>query len=152
MALRRVGTTARLTAAKFGLKVPKQLRDPLGFAQDVLPFSFGGTTPARAMPMPVVPVGQGADKFGRPLLVAPAAEERIKCPPGYVAVTLPDGSRACALKGPAVAAGLYKNRRKPLISVKETRAMQMADRARKKIDRVHKKFGTKRPTRRRRTS
>lgn len=147
---RTTGAAVKATAARFGLKVPKQFKDPVGFARDILPFEFG-VAPGQLPAQQIVPMSAAADKFGRPLLVAPGAETRVRCPPGYLRVTLPDGSPACALAGPAIAAGLAKRRKKPLISVKETRALQMATSAQKKIDRVHKRFGTKAPVRRRRS-
>lgn len=100
---------------------------------------FRGGAPATTRQ--IVPLSESVDKIGRPLIVAPEAEQRVRCPSGYLAVTMPDGSRACVLAGVAIAAGLAKRRRKPLISVKETRAMQVADRARGKLKRVTQKAG-----------
>ena len=113
-----------------------------------------GRFPGLGAPAPsIVPLSASVDKIGRPLVVSPGFETRVRCPPGYLAVTMPDGSRACVLAPVAVAAGLAKRRRKPLISVKETRAMQVADRARGKLKRVTTKAGfrvtEKRSTRRR---
>lgn len=103
----------------------------------LLPFTGGAPATTRQ----IVPLSESVDKIGRPLIVQPEMEQRVRCPPGYLAVTMPDGSRACVLAGVAIAAGLAKRRRKPLISVKETRAMQVADRARSKLKRVTTKAG-----------
>ena len=115
-----------------------------------------GAFPSTRQPTPsIVPLSASVDKLGRPLVVSPGFETRVRCPPGYLAVTMPDGSRACVLAPVAVAAGLAKRRRKPLISVKETRAMQVADRARGKLKRVTTKAGfrvTEKRTSRRRSS
>lgn len=114
---------------------------------------FGPSAPA--VTRQIVPLSESTDKIGRPLIVAAEAEQRVRCPPGYLAVTMPDGSRACVLAGVAIAAGLAKRRRKPLISVKETRAMQVADRARGKLKRVTTKAGfrvTEKRSSRRRSS
>lgn len=120
-------------------QVPRGFRQsPLQTLQEQLPFKFGGAAEGAE---PLQPLSPSVDKLGRPLVVAPSAETRVRCPPGYLAITMPDGSRACALAGVAIAAGLARRRRKPLISVKETRAMQVADRARGKLKRVTTKAG-----------
>jgi len=85
--------------------------------------------------------GMVTDRFGRPMLVQAQVEQRIRCPPGYVAITMPDGGRACALKGPARAAGLWKSRRKPPMSAKDWRCIQVAARVQKKIKRIAKAAG-----------
>lgn len=134
--------------AGFRLRVPPVLRERARQLGEALPFTFG----APAAPTALVPLTESVDKIGRPLIVQAGVEQRVRCPPGYLAVTMPDGSRACVLAGVAIAAGLAKRRRKPLISVKETRAMQVADRARSKLKRVTTKAGftvrEKRTTRR----
>lgn len=120
-------------------QVPRALgQSPFQTLKEQLPFQFGGEA---AGAQPLQPLSPSVDKLGRPLVVAPSAETRVRCPPGYLAITMPDGSRACALAGVAIAAGLARRRRKPLISVKETRAMQVADRARGKLKRVTTKAG-----------
>ncbi len=137
----------------FQFKVPETFRDPIGSLQRALPFT---TAPTVSPTRQIIPLSESTDKIGRPLIVAPEMEQRVRCPPGYLAVTMPDGSRACVLSGVAIAAGLAKRRRKPLISVKETRAMQVADRARGKLKRVTTKAGftvrEKRSSSRRRSS
>ena len=145
MALQRVSDVRQAQVQPAGLRfqIPQALRDPIGTVARNLPLTFGQapTAVGPAAPMQLVPLSPAADKFGRPLIVAPSQEARIRCPPGYLAVTLPDGSRACALAGPAISAGLAKRRRKPLISVKETRALALADRVRGKIKKVGQSAG-----------
>lgn len=126
--------------AAFGLKVPQALTDPLGTLQRALPFDFGAGA-LQPQAQPIIPLSGSTDKIGRPLIVAPGQEVRVRCPPGYLAVTMPDGSRACVLAGVAVAAGLAKRRKKPLISVRETNALRVADRARGKVKRVAQRSG-----------
>jgi len=86
-------------------------------------------------------MSQAADKFGRPFLLSAGYETRIRCPSGYVAVTLPSGARACALKGPARAAGLWKARPRPLLSAADGRVIRKADRLQKKVKRIAKIAG-----------
>lgn len=151
--LRRV-SAVRAAPRAAALTAPRLPTRPAGLVVPNLAELLAGAQRPGMIPRPpmdVVPVSQTVDKFGRPLVVQAGQEVRVRCPPGYLAITLPSGERACALAGPAIAAGLARRRRKPLISVKETRALQMAGRAQKKIDRVHKRFGTK-PRMRRRTS
>lgn len=89
----------------------------------------------------ITALSPAADKFGRPFLTTAGYESRIRCPSGYVAVTLPDGSRACALKGPARAAGLWKARPKPMLSAADGRTLRKADRLQKKVKRIAKVAG-----------
>lgn len=138
MPLRPIRGPIRATPA-LQFQVPRSLREPVQTLKEQLPFTFGEVPGGTARE--ITPLTASVDKMGRPLVVAPAQETRIRCPPGYLAVTMPDGSRACALAGVAIAAGLARRRRKPLISVKETRALLLADRARGKIKRVAQKSG-----------
>lgn len=85
---------------------------------------------------PGVAVGGAMDRLGRPMMVQAQYASRIQCPPGYVAVTLPDGARVCALKGPARAAGLYKSRRKPPISAGDWRVLQKSDRVLRRVSKI----------------
>lgn len=88
-------------------------------------------------------VGAGVDRLGRPLLVEATSTERIQCPTGYVAITLPDGSRACALKGVARAAGLWRPRPKPPIKASDWRKLKTAARVRKKAKKIGQTAGFK---------
>lgn len=115
--------------------------------------------PGGAMMTQGAPVGGATDRLGRPMMVEAQYTTKIKCPPGYVAVTLPTGARVCALKGPARAAGLYRGRRKPPISAGDWRTLQKSDRAIRKVSRIakmtqrvaKKKKAVVRPKRRRTT-
>ena len=124
----------------FQLQIPPVIADPLGTLARALPFRRG---PAVQAARQIVPLSQSVDKVGRPLVVAPEQETRIRCPPGYLAITMPDGSRACALAGVAISAGLASRRKKPLISVSETNAMRKAERARGKLKRSAERAGFK---------
>lgn len=79
-----------------------------------------------------------SDKLGRPVAVQPEMAERIKCPPGYVAVDLDgDGIKdACVLKGMARGLGLWKSRPKPPISGYDARAIKRAERAKKRVKKL----------------
>lgn len=85
------------------------------------------------------------DKYGRPVAVHPEMTERIKCPPGYVAVDLDgDGqSDACMLKGTARAMGLWSSRPKPPISGYDARAIKRAERAKKRVKKLAGNVGYK---------
>lgn len=78
------------------------------------------------------------DKLGRPVAVQPELAERIKCPPGYVAVDLDgDGVKdACVLKGMARSLGLFKSRPKPPISGYDARAIRRAESAKKRVKKL----------------
>lgn len=146
--LAAVAAPRRLPQA--AIMLPRQIIPPV--PRQLVPVGPGGAMIPGGAFGEITPISETVDKFGRHLVVEAKTEDRIRCPPGYLAITMPDGSRACALAGPAIAAGLARRRRKPLISVRETRALQLASRAQRKIDRVHKRFGSKTPMRRRRTS
>jgi len=82
------------------------------------------------------------DSAGRPLVVNPGLEERIKCPRGYVAVEIDDeGTRVCMLKGAAISQGLYSRRPRPPISASEWRILKSAGRTGKKVEAVLGKAG-----------
>lgn len=118
-------------------QVPRQFKDPLGVLREQIPFKFG----EQPGDVPITPLTDSVDKLGRPLVVAPAAETRVRCPPGYLAITMPDGSRACALAGVAIAAGLAKRRKKPIISIRDSNAIRRAERARGRLKRVTENAG-----------
>lgn len=119
-------------------QVPRSFKDPIGTLQEQLPFRFGGEAEGR---MPIQPLTESVDKLGRPLVVAAGAETRVRCPPGYLAITMPDGSRACALAGVAIAAGMAKRRKKPIISIRDSNAIRRAERARGRLKRVTENAG-----------
>jgi len=82
------------------------------------------------------------DSVGRPLVVNPGIEQRIKCPRGYVAVEIDDaGTRVCMLKGAAVSQGLYSRRPRPPISASEWRILKSSGRTAKKVEVVLGKAG-----------
>jgi len=85
---------------------------------------------------------QLADAAGRPLVVNPGLEERIKCPRGYVAVEIDEeGTRVCMLKGAAISQGLYSRRPRPPISASEWRILKSSGRTAKKVEVVLGKAG-----------
>lgn len=86
-------------------------------------------------------ITQETDRLGRPLMVQPEATQRLMCPPGYVVVTMPDGARACALKGVARAAGLWRPRPKPPIKASEWRKLRTAARVEKKAKKIAQTAG-----------
>lgn len=138
-----VGGVAAAGAA--GLAIEKAIAPPT-LPAIVLPAALpalpGGAFPIAGQGAPVGTVmSQVSDKFGRPFLMSAGYETRIRCPSGYVAVTLPNGARACALKGPARSAGLWKPRPKPLLSAADGRVMRKAERLQKKVKRIAKVSG-----------
>lgn len=87
------------------------------------------------------PLTDEADKFGRPIAVEPAFRDVVHCPPGYVAVTRPDGLTVCMLKGPARSAGLWRGRSKPPISASDWKKLKVADRVKKKARKIAETAG-----------
>lgn len=78
-------------------------------------------------------------KTGLPLWGDREIVDRIKCPTGYVAVETSSGSRACMLKGPAIALSKWKQRKKPPISVRDWRAFQRSTSVVNKLESIAKR-------------
>ena len=83
---------------------------------------------------------------GEPLTITkqPMVEQRLKAPPGYVIVTLPaafGGGKTAMLKPLARKAGLYKPRKKPVISYAEGQAIKRAARAKNKVKKLAQSSG-----------
>lgn len=105
------------------------------FGQAIVP---GGRTGRE-----LTPIGTAQDKIGRPMLLEPDEITRTWCPPGYVAVTLPDGSKACALKKPAMSLGLWKPERKPPITAGDWHRLQVAARVKERAKKISQTAGWK---------
>lgn len=123
--------------AGFQFQVPETFRDPVGSLRRALPFT---TTPSAGVPATrgfgeIVPLTPTTDKAGRPVVVQPKMEQRVRCPPGYLAVEI-NGARACMLAPVAIAAGLARRRKKPIISVRDSNAIRRAERARGRLKRA----------------
>ena len=120
---------------------------PVSIARRAAPIVGAGVTGVtiaqafRPGPIAAIPVGAGVDRVGRALVVQPSTAVRTVCPTGYVAVTMPDGSRACMLKAVARSAGLWKARRRPPISAGDWRKLQVAERTKKKAKKVAQTAG-----------
>lgn len=74
-------------------------------------------------------------------VVAVSYEQRATAPPGYVVVTMPDGSKAAMWKPLARSLGLWKARPKPPVSGWDLKAIRRADRAQKKVQNLAGKVG-----------
>jgi len=86
--------------------------------------------------------GTEYDKYGRPIAVGAEQVDRFRVPAGYVIVRDPrvnDGEPFGMLKGPARAMGLWYPKPKPVISGYDTRAIQRAHRAKKRVAKLAKK-------------
>ena len=117
---------------------PRSVRGPTGraFAR-ILP---GGTTGALRE---VVPLTDRTDKVGRPIAIQAQEVGRTYCAPGYVAVTFPNGEKACVLRRVAISLGLWKARRKPPISAGQWSKLTGAATAEKKAKEVAQTAGWK---------
>jgi len=78
-------------------------------------------------------------KTGLPLWGDMEIVDRIKCPRGYVAVEQARGGRGCMLKGAAIALSKWKQRKKPIISVRDYRAFQRSTSVVNKLENIAKK-------------
>lgn len=120
-----------------------------GSAPLVVPTLPGGGAPSAdaAAGAHVAPLGMARNKYGLPISVTPTVATRIKCPSGYVAVSIPqaDGTtaRACMLRGPAIAAGLWKPRKKGPISPAEWTAIKRIDRVQTRLKKMGRVAGLK---------
>ena len=75
--------------------------------------------------------------MGSNQIVMPAGQKVIAdCPPGYVAVDLPNGGKACVLKEVARSMKLWKPRKKPPISASDWGKLKAADRVKKKAKKI----------------
>lgn len=86
--------------------------------------------------------GTEYDKYGRPIAVGAEQVDRFRVPAGYVIIRDPrvnDGEPFGMLKGPARAMGLWHPKPKPVISGYDTRAIQRAHRAKKRVAKLAKK-------------
>lgn len=84
------------------------------------------------------------DKYGRPIAVYPMRAERWQAPSGYVIVYpwasgTDRGQPVAMLKGAARAMGLWSPKPKPVVSGYDTRAIQRAHRAKKRVAKLAKK-------------
>lgn len=95
----------------------------------------GGMTGYEYAPL----AGTEYDKWGRPIAVGPVVVQRYKAPTGYVIVKNDQGEAIALLKGPARAMGLWHPRKKPLISIRDSSAIQRAHSAKKRIAKIAKK-------------
>ena len=121
-----------------GAMAPQPVEGPVGaFVSRMLP---GGLTGREWRPVE----GVEKDKYGRPIAVYPAKAERMVAPSGYVIVyPFPSGNdrgpAVAMLKGAARAMGLWSAKPKPVISGYDTRAIQRAHRAKKRVAKLAKK-------------
>ena len=77
---------------------------------------------------------------GMPIYTQVTPQQRFRAPKGYVVVTDPQtGQKYGMLRKVAIAAGLWKARRKPPISAAEWRELQRADRTAKKALKITQK-------------
>lgn len=121
----------------YGPRQPQ--RGPRGVGRRIVPGGRSGYT------YDPYDLNTPTDKSGRPVAVHPETTERLKCPPGYVAVDLDgDGVKdACLLKGTARSMGLWKSRPKPPISGYDARAIKRAERAKKRVKKLAGDVGYK---------
>jgi hypothetical protein len=103
--------------------------------------SWQGPTQTGSTLPPGMALSPASNKLGMPMVIEAGTEQRLKCPSGYVAITLPTGARACALRGPAIAAGLWRPRKKPPISAKDYAAMRSIKRVTGKVKTLAKNVG-----------
>lgn len=127
--------------------VPPQVPVPAGRQTGGLQRAVQRVLPGGRTGLELTQIGEATDKIGRPMLVVPDVITRVYCPPGYVAVTLPDGQRACALKGPARSLGLWKGERKPPISAGDWHKLQVSQRVRARAKKIAQTAGFKTTTR-----
>lgn len=113
------------------------------------PFMAGmnpaATSGADLYPVGGMAVGQATNKYGQPVTVTAGYETRMRCPRGYVAVTLPNGARACMLRSAAIAMRLWKPRAKPPISSKDWKAIRSMGRIQDRLKDLNSTAGLKRP-------